>query len=274
MSGPKARPALVRDWSSLIKSASRLKYMHVSIAAEQILAIGGFPITNSLLTSFLVSSILVLVALLISMTVKLMPEKFQNLVEAVIEPLYDLVTEVSRGRAKQFFPLIATLFLFILVANWSGLLPGVGSVGLKHYDYLTDHQEFIPLFRAGTADLNTTIALALVAVGTIQYYGIKSLGLKSHLQKFFNFSGPMPFFVGILEFISEMAKIISFSFRLFGNIFAGEVLLVVITSLVPIIAPLPFFGLELFVGLIQALVFAMLTLVFVNIATVAHAESY
>lgn len=131
---------------------------------------------------------------------------------------------------------------------------------------------FVPLFRASTADLNTTIALALISVGMTQYYGVAYLGL-SYFTKFLNFKqGPIFTFVGLLEIISELAKVISFAFRLFGNIFAGEVLLAVIAYLLPLIAPVPFLGLEIFVGFIQALVFAMLTLVFINMATVGHED--
>ena len=125
--------------------------------------------------------------------------------------------------------------------------------------------KFIPLFRGSTADLNTTLALALIAVVSIQYFGIRDLKL-AYFKKFINLSNPIMFFVGILELISEVSKIISFAFRLFGNMFAGEVLLTVIGSLVPIIAPLPFPGLEIFVGFIQALVFSMLTAVFLSMA--------
>ena len=127
----------------------------------------------------------------------------------------------------------------------------------------------MPLFRGPTADLNTTIALALISVFMIQFYGFKHLGLK-YLKKFFNFSNPINAFIGILELISEFSRIISFAFRLFGNIFAGEVLLTVISFLIPFIAPLPFLGLEIFVGFIQALVFTMLSLVFISMATSHH----
>jgi len=136
-----------------------------------------------------------------------------------------------------------------------------------------DHEKkvFIPLLRAGTADINTTLALALISVIMTQVVGFKYLKL-GYLKKYFNFSNPIMFFVGLLEMVSEVAKIISFAFRLFGNIFAGEVLLAVMLFLVPLIAPMPFYGLEIFVGFIQALVFSMLTLVFFDMATVSHDE--
>ncbi|MDZ7586932.1 MAG: FoF1 ATP synthase subunit a, partial [Patescibacteria group bacterium] len=165
------------------------------------------------------------------------------------------------------FPLIASIFLFVMLASWAGLLPGSETIGfMKNIDGL---KEFVPFFRGGTADLNITLGLAIFAVFSIQYYGYKTLGLK-YFKKFFDLSNPINFFVGFLELISEFAKIISFAFRLFGNIFAGEVLIAVIAFLLPIIAPLPFIGLEIFVGFIQALVFATLTLVFITIATNNH----
>jgi F-type H+-transporting ATPase subunit a len=156
-----------------------------------------------------------------------------------------------------------TLFVFILINNWLGLLPGIGSITI------TTAHGAVPLFRGATADLNTTLALAIISVVMTHIYAIKELGLFKHLGKYFSFN-PMLLFVGMLEIVSEFSKMVSFSFRLFGNIFAGEVLLVVIAYLAPLIAPLPFFGLELFVGLVQALVFTMLTLVFLEIATMSH----
>jgi F-type H+-transporting ATPase subunit a len=141
----------------------------------------------------------------------------------------------------------------------------------EHAEEGTEHSEFVPLLRAGTADLNMTLALGLISVASIQFFGLKYLKL-GYLKKYINFSNPINFFVGILEIILELSKVVSFAFRLFGNIFAGEVLLGVITFLVPIIAPMPFYGLELFVGFIQALVFTMLSLVLFNMATISHDE--
>jgi F-type H+-transporting ATPase subunit a len=160
---------------------------------------------------------------------------------------------------------VATIFLFVLVSNWIGLLPGVGSILIND-----GHGHQIPLLRAAAADLNFTLALGVLAVVVVNLIAIVTLGIRSHAGKFFNFSGPINFFVGILELVSEFAKIISFSFRLFGNIFAGEVLLVIVAFLVPYVAPLPFLFLEVFVGFIQAFVFAMLALVFIAVATTEH----
>ena len=172
----------------------------------------------------------------------------------------------NKEQAKKFFPLVATIFLFILFNNWVGVLPGTGSVGF--YEEHGGERSFVPLLRSANSDLNTTFALALISVVAIQWYGIRKLGFLQHISKFLVFTkGPIQFFVGILELIGEFAKVLSFSFRLFGNIFAGEVLLLIIMTLVPVIAPFPFIMLEFFVGFIQALVFAMLTLIFLKIAT-------
>jgi F-type H+-transporting ATPase subunit a len=127
----------------------------------------------------------------------------------------------------------------------------------------------VALFRGANADINMTIALALISVASVQFYGLKFAGT-NYLKKFFNFSSPIMFVVGLLEIVSEFSKILSFAFRLFGNIFAGEVLISVISYLIPVVLPMPFIGLEIFVGFIQALVFSMLTLVFINMATEAH----
>ncbi len=228
--------------------------------------------------------------------------------------LVDSVTE-SRKKTLAIAPLTLSFFLWILLNNWFGLLPGVGTIlvpeaheksevslnpiktalasseviedGLETNTEQETHEtpaeesgvgatanehgsetKMIPLFRPGTADLNTTIALALISVITTQVIGVKYLGL-GYFTKFFNLKR-INAFVGLLELISEFSKIISFAFRLFGNIFAGEVLLTVIAFLIPIVAPIPFIGLEIFVGAIQGLVFAMLSIVFMSLATHGH----
>lgn len=148
-------------------------------------------------------------------------------------------------------------------------MPGIGSIGV--FADVHGHKEFIPLFRPASADLNTTFALAIVAVIGVHIYAIKKIGFFKQVSKFIDIKhGPIHFFVGILEIIGEFAKVLSFSFRLFGNVFAGEVLLIIMLSLLPLsvsFGVLPFFFLEYFVGFIQALVFAMLTLVFLKVAT-------
>lgn len=245
--------------------------MNISLAAEPIFHVGNFPITNSLFTTWIVIALIALFAYKIKSSLKKIPQGLQNLAEFIVESLFDLVESVEKEKAKIFFPIIASFFIFILFNNWSGLIPGVGSIGL--WEEKEGHKILVPLFRAGTSDLNTTLALAIISVLSAQYFGIKSLGSKKYLGKFFNFTNPINFFVGILEFIGEFTKIISFAFRLFGNIFAGEVLLLIIAFLVPVLASIPFIGLEIFVGFVQALVFSMLSLVFYSVA-ISHEEEH
>ena len=244
--------------------------LELSLAAEKIFHIAGFAITNSLLTTWIVMGALILSVFVAARNLKEVPSRWQVVVELVIESLYSLVEGVAGKKTKEFFPLVATFFIYIIFLNWSELIPGVGSIGFLEHAHGKDF--LIPLFRAPTADLNVTLAFALISVIAAQYYGIKKLGLLRYSKRFINVKNPIDFVVGILEIISEIAKIISFSFRLFGNIFAGEVLLTVVAFLIPFFAPIPFFALEIFIGFVQAIVFAMLTLVFLNIATEAHDE--
>jgi F-type H+-transporting ATPase subunit a len=245
--------------------------MEISLAAEPLFHIGSFAVTNTLVMSWFVMATLIGASLVLSRRITTVPTGFQNVVEAVIEKLLFLMDSVTgkREESKKFFPLVATIFLFVVFSNWIELVPGLGTIGLREtHDGKT---VLIPFIRSASADLNVTLALALISVFSVQFFGIASLGLFRHVKKFINVSGPINFFVGILELISEISKMISFSFRLFGNIFAGEVLLLVMLVLVPYLVPLPFLALELFVGFIQALVFSMLTLVFLKMATVeAH----
>lgn len=247
--------------------------MHVSLAAEKIIHLGSFGVSNTFLTSVIVTAGLSITAILISRKLRLIPKGIQNIFEFTIESLFKMVENVtgSRQQALQFFPLVATIFLFVICANWMGLLPGVGTIGF-HEINAEGKEVLAPILRSANSDLNITLALAVISVVSIQIFGVMGLGFIKYLKKFLNFKNPILFFVGLLEGVSEFTKMISFSFRLFGNVFAGEILLVVISSLVPFIAPLPFYFLEIFVGFVQALVFAMLTLVFLKIATLSHDE--
>ncbi|MDO8584635.1 MAG: F0F1 ATP synthase subunit A [bacterium] len=245
--------------------------LHVSLKPEILAHIGEFPLANSLVLGLVVSAIVGLTALLIARSLKMVPRSGQNITEILIGGILDFMEETlgTRAAAKQYLPFIATIFFFILFNNWLGILPGIGSIGF--YEVHEGVKEFVPFFRSANSDLNTTLALALVSVVAIQIYGMKKLGAWGHWSKFFNFrEGPIHFFVGLLELVGEFAKVMSFSFRLFGNVFAGEVLLLIIMNLAPIVAPTPFLLLEIFVGFIQALVFAMLTLIFIKFATETH----
>ncbi|KKQ97484.1 MAG: ATP synthase subunit a [Candidatus Woesebacteria bacterium GW2011_GWB1_39_12] len=243
-----------------------MKSLHISVAPEVITHIGSFKITNSLLTSLIVMLFLVIIAFKVKGgSSKKKKSVLYLAVDLIIEKFYMFFKNIAGERIDAIFPLLITFFLFIIFGNWIGLFPGVGSVGF--YETGEHGELFVPFFRGPNADLNTTFALALISVSVTQYLSIKTLGLKTYISKFINIKNPIKFFVGILELISEFAKILSFSFRLFGNIFAGEVLLSVMIFLIPILVPVPFLILEVFVGFIQALVFTMLTTIFIVIAT-------
>ncbi|HPN54597.1 MAG TPA: F0F1 ATP synthase subunit A [Candidatus Moranbacteria bacterium] len=244
--------------------------MEISLSPESLFHIGSFPITNTLAMTFLLSLLIIVVALVLRKRLKLIPKGFQNVFEYVIEALLDLIDSVTQNKeqSKKFFPIVVTIFLFVILSNWIELIPGLGTIGIN--ENLHGKTVLVPFIRSASADLNVTLAIALISVFTIQFMGIAAIGISKYAGKFFVSPFHKPYFigtfVGALELISECAKIVSFSFRLFGNIFAGEVLLIVMLNLVPFLVPLPFLFLELFVGFIQALVFAMLTLVFLKMA--------
>jgi len=239
----------------------------ISLKAQQIFSIGNFNVTNGLFLAFIVLLLLAVFSFFFKGKIKMVPGKVQGVVEMGLEALLNLMGSVlgSKEAAEKYLPLIATIFIFILCSNWLGLLPGVGSFVLRNGN------KTVPLLRSPAADLNFTLAFAVIAVFATNFFGIVILGAFTHIKKFINFSSPIKFFVGILEFLSEVSRIISFSFRLFGNIFAGEVLLTIMFFLLPYIVPIPFLMMEIFFGMIQALIFAMLTLVFLA-SHIAHTE--
>ena len=343
--------------------------------------IGDFNLTNTIFSSWVAIAVIFILAYFTTRKLGLVPRGLQNFVEAVLSWLLGLVDSIAGPKGRRFFPLVATIFIFVLVNNWMSLLPGFATVGkiesaeevvhhvieekaeeaephltlveaehelevflewneserteapTEHvgkqiYTALEDrelhiwdevgtfrvmpfamheqsmtgaeyadeyihfedgHIEFsepegqdvgllIPFFRNANTGLNTTLAIALIAMFFVEFWGIRSLGLFRYAGKFLNFSGFrkgittgfIDFFVGILEGISEIARVISFTFRLFGNMFAGEILLFVMMFLIPLALVVPFYGLELFVGFIQATIFAVLTLMFAAIAVTAH----
>lgn len=250
--------------------------MHeISLRAEELFHLGSFPVTNALLLSFVSVIVLVIIAVIIKTNLKLIPGKFQSVFELLIEQAFGFMDPILGDRkiSEKYLPLIGTIFLFIMTSNWLGLFPFIGPLGLNTLH--NGESSFIPLFRSPASDLNFTLALAIVALISINLLGILAIGVKKHFLKFFNLHKPFPVisFVGVLEFLSEFVKIVSFSFRLFGNVFAGEVLLLIISFLVPYVIPLPFLFLEVFVGFIQAFIFAILTLVFIAI-NIRHEESH
>jgi F-type H+-transporting ATPase subunit a len=238
----------------------------VEITASPVAHIGGYAITNSQLTGILS---LILLAVLFSVGTRVMslvPTGLQNVVEAIVEGLVGLAENVAgKAKGREFFTLFATIFLYVLANNWLELLPGFTNGTI----YVGPDKT--PLFRSPSADLNFTLALALTAIFMVQFWSVKHTGWSGWASKFINLKGgPIGVFVGILELFSEVSRIISLTFRLFGNLFAGEVLLSVISSLVPLVVVLPFLFLEMFVGVVQALIFALLMLAFTVMATVSH----
>lgn len=253
----------------------------ISIKAETLFYIGTFAVKNSMVLSSLVFIFFVFLG--ISYYKESKKDEKSGLyytLNLVLRSLYELFGSIVHDKIDVFFPLLSAFFLWILLQNWSGLLPGVGSIMLKvpanvvHGTILKEgaHEEIksIPLLRGNNADLNATLALAIISVAMIQVYGIQFLGFKTYISKFLNFKDPIYFVLGILEIVSEISKVVSFAFRLFGNIFAGEVLLTIVAFLVPVLASFPFIILEVFVGFVQALVFSMLTSVFLSLSVSHH----
>lgn len=267
----------------------------IEVAAEPlpglVVPIPGFPIpvTNSLLTTWLTMAVLVLFALWVRGGIRDVPTGRQNIAEMLVEAFYGLSESIAGAKwAVSFFPIVITIFLFVLISNWIDLLtPILAAVGIE------EHGKIIPILRSPSTDLNFTVGLALISVALTQYYGMRAHGWIRYWGRFIKVawigdllavtSGKKPgkpgmiiamglidVFMGLIELISEVAKILSFSFRLFGNIFAGEVVLLVIPFLLSFLVPLIFMGLETFVGLIQAFIFAILTLAFMSMAVATH----
>jgi F-type H+-transporting ATPase subunit a len=256
-----------------------------TLYSESIGHIGSFTITNSLMTSGLALVIIVTLGILVSRKIKKVPTGLQNGLEMIIETFLDLFDSVTNSRKKslEFAPFVLAFFFFILINNWMGLLPGVGSIG--QIVQTGEGKFFIPYFRGGTADLNTTLALATIGVVASHILGVISIGVWNYFNKFINIKAlleipkkvlkdpailivnPIKIFVGFIEIISELAKVASLSLRLFGNVFAGEVLLASMSAILAFGLPIPFMFLEVLVGLIQALIFAMLILTYLTINT-------
>lgn len=324
---------------------------HIEIKAEPLWSIGWFDITNTLFTSWIVVIIIIAGAFLATRKMRFIPSGFQNVMEAVVEALYTLVQNTVGDRhARRFFPVIATIFLYVVIANWFALLPFFNTIGKvetlgpeeDHFfeepvvfeesgvalimpnpteldievneapcNGLSGDEEeeclvgqrglaieeafaeeglegdetvgiLAPYFRGVNTDLMSTLSLAIISAIFVEYWGISTLGFFAYSSRFVNIRrlrqgnpmGLIDLFVGVLEFIAEIARLISFSFRLFGNMLAGEILLLVMTFLIPLLLALPFYGLELFVGAIQAFVFAMLTLVFGALAVTSHGDEH
>lgn len=238
-----------------------------ALAPDVIIQIGSFPITNTILNTLLVDSTILGGIYYLHNHMKKIPGYFQNILEMVVDMFYDLTEGIAGKNAKKIFPWFMSFFLFILLANWSGLIPGIGTFGLKQVH--DGKEELVPLIRNLTSDLNATFALALISLIATHVLAIQTVGWKEYFSRYFSIN-PILLFVGALEIISEFTKIISLSFRLFGNIFAGEVVLLTVSGIYAFLFPIPFMMLEIIVGLVQALVFSMLTFVFMSILTTPH----
>ena len=226
--------------------------------------IKNFPVTNTLLVSWITIIILTVLSFLATWKIKMVPSGLQNLFEVIIDAGYNMVEDLAGSKkARVFFPIVMTFFLFILFSNWLGLLPGFATITFRGE----------PLLRSVNSDLNMTLALALTSAFLTHAFAIRYLGIFDYLKKWFTLN-PIFLFVGILELVGEVTKIVSLSFRLFGNIFAGEVVLATVSSIFAFLIPLPFYFLEIIVGFVQAAVFMMLTLVFLVLLSEKHAAEH
>ena len=226
----------------------------------------GVPVTSTLIMSWFVMGLLTALAFAIYRNIRLAPSKLQSSMEIVVGGAFDYVAEAleSKKLARSYFPLLMTIFMFVLTLNWVGLLPGVDSIGIMKVVH--GEETLVPFLHPANTDLNITISFALISFFAIEIIGIISLGFFKYGSKFINFSSPLAFLIGIIELFSELARLVSFSFRLFGNIFAGKTLLVIAMFFVPFVLPVPILAFEMFVGFIQAFIFAVLTLFFIKLA--------
>lgn len=310
---------------------------YITVPPDHLWEVGGFTITNTLTSAWMTMLVLILIAVMAGPKMSLVPRGFSGFIEMVLSGFFSICSTVAgEQNTRRFFPLVATIFFYVLVSNWLALLPGVKTVGLARADYgyqqsvmsqtelpLIGSVAYVPLtpdtvnkkagekpvlseemahslhlhegdyvpsedgtsfsggvrgvFRPVHTDITAPLAIAIFSFLFVEFWGIQSLG-PGYLSKFFAFGavfkkGPLgliDIFVGLLELVSEFSRIVSFTFRLFGNIFAGSVLMLMMTFLTPFILILPFYGLEIFVGTIQAFVFAVLTLVFAMMAVISH----
>ena len=238
----------------------------LTFSSDVIFFLGSFPITNTILNTLFCDIVLLFLILIVNKNLSVVPGIVQNISELVIGGFYKFTENIAGERTKQIFPYFMSFFLFIIIANWSGLIPGFTTIGIVENEH-----KLIPLLRSTTSDLNTTLGLAIVSLVATHILSIKVLGIKEYIGRFISLS-PILLFVGVLEIISEITKLVSLSFRLFGNIYAGEVVLETVSHIFAFILPLPFLMLEVIVGAVQALVFAMITMTFMVILTTPHHE--
>jgi F-type H+-transporting ATPase subunit a len=270
----------------------KLQEPAIELPAETVFNLFGLPISNTILATWLTILVLGLLVFLISRHIRLIPRRWQMLLEFGLGWLLGFCQQVAGEKnGRRFFPLVATIFLFVMFNAWLSLLPGFGSIWI-----LNPESQQVHLLRGANTDINTPLALALVSFTVVLYFGFKSSGIrylgnyfnfggifrsigelfKGHIKPAFSglFTGVINVFIGIIELLSMLTRIVSFTFRLFGNMTAGEILLLMTSFLIPFLFALPFYGLELLVGVIQSLIFAGLTLVFLTLAVSTHSEEH
>jgi F-type H+-transporting ATPase subunit a len=260
----------------------------VELPTEVVFNLFGFPVANSVVATWFTIVVLGLLVVLVTRRTRLVPRRWQVFVEFGLGALLGFCQRVAGEKdGRRFFPIVATVFLFVFANAWLSLLPGFGSITI-----INPEGHAVHLLRGANTDINMPLALALVSFGSVVYFGLKSLGIK-WLANYFNvgrfigglgklfkgnikgalggiFTGVIDIFIGLVELLSMFIRIVSFTFRLFGNMTAGEILLLMAAFLVPFLFALPFYGLELLVGIIQALIFSGLTLVFMTLAVASH----
>jgi len=264
---------------------------HVQLPAEGIFHIGGFVVTNTMLASWLTIIVLVIFAWAVTHRIKLIPSRLQSLIEFTLEWMLNLCKDVAGEKnGRRFFPIVTTIFLFVLMNAWLSLVPGFGSIIVTGTE-----GESVHLLRGANTDINMPLALAIISFIFVEYLGIRAHGGLGYMKKFINvgrfsrgvgqlfkgkpragfgglFNGAIDIFVGALEGLSEIVRVLSFTFRLFGNMTGGEILILMMIFLAPWILAIPFYGLELLVGLVQAIIFGGLTLVFATVAVAPHED--
>jgi F-type H+-transporting ATPase subunit a len=264
----------------------------VELPSEPVFHVGHFSVTNTLLASWLTIIVLVVLSLVLTRKMKLIPGKRQAMAEAIVEGLLNFVESVAgKKHARMLFPGVATIFIYVISNAYLALFPFFGSIGIIEHD-----GKFSPLFRSANTDVNVPLSIALMSFMFVETWGMRAIGASHYLREFINVrqflqglkelftgkikTGPMnivfgfiSLFVGVLEIFSHLTRMLSFTFRLFGNMTAGEILILVSCFLIPLVFTIPFYGLEMLIGMIQALIFSGLTLVFGTIAVSPHEET-
>jgi F-type H+-transporting ATPase subunit a len=264
----------------------------VDLPAEPVFHIGHFSVTNTLIASWFTIIVLVILSLILTRKMELIPGKRQAMAEAIVEGLLNFVESVAGEKhARTLFTGVGTIFLYVISNAYLALFPFFGSIGIIEHN-----GKFAPLFRAANTDVNVPLSIAIMSFIFVETWGMRALGVSHYLSEFINVRqmlggfkqllkgrmGPgvmdiifgfINLFVGVLEIFSHLTRMLSFTFRLFGNMTAGEILILVSSFLIPLVFTIPFYGLELLIGLIQALIFSGLTLVFGTIAVSPHEET-